>query len=61
MIQNITLIPGRISVGFSTDNYETTENSGNVTVCVDVLVPSEFGALRPFTVALLPIQGTIYT
>ena len=61
LCDKFTSYPGTITVGFSKYKYETTESIGNVMVCVDVLTPVNIGALRPFTVALLPKEGTITT
>ena len=46
-------------VGLSSLDYTTIEASEVATVCVDVLNPADVGALRPFTVALLPEQGNL--
>ena len=44
-------------VGFSFVEYISSETKENVLVCVDVL--SSEGALRPFTVVILPEEGIV--
>lgn len=39
-------------------SYVTTEMAGHVSICVQVLNHAE-GALQPFTVALIPVQGML--
>ena len=46
-----------MTVGFSAVSYVTTETEGHVNICVNVLNPAAEGALRPFTVGLLPEPG----
>jgi hypothetical protein len=46
-----------VTVGFSAMSYVTTETDGHVSICVDVLNPAAEGALKPFTVGLLPEPG----
>ena len=46
-----------MTVGFNATTYTTTEADGYVSICVDVLNPAAVGALRPFTVGLLPEPG----
>ena len=46
-----------VTVGFNAVSYVTTETEGHVTICVDVLNPAAEGALRPFTVGLIPEPG----
>ena len=46
-----------MTVGFSAVSYVSTETEGHVNICVDVLNPAAEGALRPFTVGLLPEPG----
>ena len=53
-------------IGFNSTSYIATETDQQVAVCVDVLNPPSGGALRPFTVTLLPEKGqhsfvTVYT
>ena len=38
-------------------SYVTTETDGHVSICVDVLNPAGEGALKSFTVGLLPEPG----
>ena len=38
-------------------SYVSTETEGHVNICVDVLNPAAEGALRPFTVGLIPEAG----
>ena len=49
-----------VTVGFSAVSYLTTETEDHVSICVDVLNPAAEGALRPFTVGLLPEPGVCY-
>ena len=44
-------------VGFTSTEYTATGTAEGVEVCVEVLNPPSGGALRPFTVALLPHTG----
>ena len=46
-----------VTVGFSAMSYVTTETDGHVSICVNVLNPAAEGALKPFTVGLLPEPG----
>ena len=45
-------------VGFSSREYTGTETTGDATVCVRVLNPPFGGAIRPFSVSLLPEEGS---
>ena len=49
-----------MTVVFNRIMYETTETIGYVNICVDVLTSLNNGALRPFTVALLPEPGMLH-
>ena len=49
-----------MAIGFSGISYVTTETEGHVSICVDVLNPAAEGALRPFTVGLIPEPGACY-
>ena len=57
LIKNLLLIFLDVTVGFSAMSYVTTETDGHVSICVDVLNPAAEGALKPFTVGLLPEPG----
>ena len=46
-----------MAVGFSSTTYTTTETIGNVNVCVAVTNPPSDGAVRPFSVTILPGEG----
>ena len=46
-------------VGFSSRGYTGTETTGHATVCVRVLNPPFVGAIRPFSVSLLPEEGIV--
>ena len=46
-----------MAVGFSSTTYTTTETIGNVNVCVAVTNPPSGGAVRPFSVTILPGEG----
>ena len=45
-------------VGFSSRGYTGTETTGHATVCVRLLNPPFGGAIRPFSVSLLPEEGS---
>ena len=45
-------------VGFSSRGYTGTETTGHATVCVRLLNPPFGGAIRPFSVSLLPEQDS---
>ena len=44
-------------VGFNSTNYTAIETEEVATVCINVQNPPSGGALRPFTVVLIPAQG----
>ena len=46
-----------IFVGFSSSTYTATESEQQVTVCVQILNSESGGALRPFSVSILPEEG----
>ena len=46
-----------VTVGFSAMSFVTTETDGHVNICVDILNPAVEGALKRFTVGLLPEPG----
>ena len=48
-----------IVVGFSSVEYTAYERDGHATVCVQVLNSPSEGALRPFSVSLLPEEGNL--
>ena len=53
-----------VFIGFSSSTYIATESEEQVTVCAQVLNSESGGALRPFSVSILPEKGifiTIYT
>ena len=49
-----------IFVGFSSSTYTATESEQQVTVCVQILNSESGGALRPFSVSILPEEGVMY-
>jgi hypothetical protein len=55
-IGNLTILndDNVMAVGFSSTTYTTTETIGNVNVCVAVTNPPSGGAVRPFSVTILP-------
>ena len=57
-IMNILNIIADMFVGFSSREYTGTETTGLATVCVRVLNPPFGGAIRPFSVSLLPEEGS---
>ena len=46
-----------VFIGFSSSTYIVTESEQQVTVCVQVLNSESGGALRPFSVSILPEEG----
>ena len=44
-------------IGFSSSTYTATESEQQVTVCVQVLNSESGGALRSFSVSILPEEG----
>ena len=48
-------------IGFSSSTYTATESEQQVTVCVKVLNSESGGALRPFSVHILPEEGIFHS
>ena len=46
-------------VGFSSTTFTTTETTGYANVCVSVTNLPSGGAIRPFTVTILPGEGIV--
>ena len=57
MIVSISYLFLAVFVGFSSSTYTATESEQQVTVCVQVLNSETGGALRPFSVSILPKEG----
>ena len=53
-----SLIISAMEVGFSSTTFTGTETAGYATVCVQLLNPPSGGAVRPFSVTLLPEEGS---
>ena len=47
-----------MSVGFTYTTYTGTETAGDAKVCVEVLNPPSGGAIQPFSVTVLPGEGS---
>ena len=50
-----------MEVGFSSTTFTGTETDGYATVCVQLLQPAAGGAVRPFSVTLLAVEGIHHT
>ena len=61
MILHFFLFLADVFIGFSSSTYIATESEEQVTVCVKVLNSEPGGALRPFSVSILPEEGIFHS
>ena len=47
-----------MSVGFTSTTYTGTETLGHAVVCVEVLNSASGGAIQPFSLTILPGEGS---